>query len=109
VSSHQSVHYWNEVDVLSAPNTADFFRLFLAPGVGHCGGGTGPTPVDPLAALVAWVEDGVAPASLPAVRRVNNVVVRERALCPYPQVQVYNGTGDINAASSFTCGDYPAP
>ena len=71
---------------------------------GICGGGTGPSPVDPLAALVGWVENGVAPNALPAERRVSGVLQRARNLCPFPQVQVYQG-GDINAASSFVCAD----
>ena len=100
VPPEQSEHYWKEVAHLSGNKTKDFFRLFMAPGVGHCGGGTGPSPVDPLAALVGWVENGVAPNALPAERLVSGVLQRARNLCPFPQVQVYQG-GDINAASSF--------
>lgn len=99
----QSIHYRNEVALLSGEETSDFFRLFLAPGVDHCGGGTGPQPVDPLAALVEWVEDGTAPDQLPARTTTEDGVVRERNLCAYPQVQVYEG-GDADLASSFTCG-----
>lgn len=99
----QSIHYRNEVAQLSGEETEDFFRLFLAPGVDHCGGGTGPRPVDPLAALVTWVEEGTAPDQLSARTTTDDGVVRERNLCAYPLVQVYAG-GDANVASSFTCG-----
>ncbi|GAA4064130.1 tannase/feruloyl esterase family alpha/beta hydrolase [Actinomadura miaoliensis] len=101
----QSVHYYKEVEQVSGERTADFFRLFLAPGVDHCGGGTGPVPTDPFGALVAWVERGIAPQTLPAARTDSaGAVVRERALCPYPQVQVYQG-GDPDRPQSFRCGD----
>jgi pimeloyl-ACP methyl ester carboxylesterase len=101
----QSVHYYEQVRQVSGESTQDYFRLFLAPGVDHCGGGAGPAPTDPLAALVRWVERGDAPKVLPAAQRNSaGEVVRERALCPYPRVQVYRG-GDPNRASSFRCGD----
>ncbi len=76
--------------------TQKFFRLFLLPGVTHCGGGDGPDTIDWLAAIQAWVEDGVAPDQIIAARfdtlRIN--VLRTRPICPYPQVAVYKGTGD---------------
>ncbi|GAA5056357.1 hypothetical protein HNP84_007015 [Thermocatellispora tengchongensis] len=100
----QSVHYYKEVRQISGERTDDFFRLFLAPGVDHCGGGAGPKPTDPFGALVAWVERGVAPRTLPAAHTgEDGKIVRERALCPYPQVQVYQG-GDPDRPESFRCG-----
>ena len=52
-----------------AQKTAQFLRFFLAPGVGHCGGGAGPSPSGQLDALVSWVENGKAPEILPASRQ----------------------------------------
>lgn len=66
-------------------------RLFLAPGMGHCGGGPGPNTWDKLVPLVEWVEKGQAPESLIASRSVNGAVVNERPLCPYPQQARYLG------------------
>jgi hypothetical protein len=106
--AEQSIHYYDEVAKLSGARTDDFFRLFLAPGVGHCSGGTGPAPSDPLSALVAWVEDGEAPDVLPARRVQGGTVVNERNLCRYPYVQVHDG-GPVDQASSFTCGDEAQP
>lgn len=100
----QTIHYYDEVAQLSGQETADFFRLFLAPGVDHCRGGSGPQPVDPFEALVRWVEDGEAPDVLPASGPSPDGGTRERGLCAYPQVQVYRG-GDPDLASSFTCGE----
>ena len=80
-----------------------FYRLFMAPGVAHCGGGTGPNVFDAQTALEQWVEAGVAPDQLPARRLVNGVVDRSRPLCVYPAVAVYRGSGDTNDAASFEC------
>ncbi|CAM3335284.1 tannase/feruloyl esterase family alpha/beta hydrolase [Kibdelosporangium persicum] len=77
----------------------DFYRVFLAPGADHCGGGLGASPVDPMAALVDWVEKGKAPETLPA-RTADGTATRD--LCLYPLVPKYKG-GDPNSAASFTC------
>jgi hypothetical protein len=82
----------------------DFFRLFRAPGVGHCSGGVGPQPQGLFEALVNWVENKVPPQTIAAQNTSGGVVTRTRPLCPYPQTAVYNGSGDPNLASSFTCG-----
>jgi feruloyl esterase len=97
--------------------TDAFFRLFMVPGMGHCGGGTGatsfgnqgsPAPAadadhDLLHALDAWVERGAAPDRLIASRVEGGTVVRQRPLCPYPQRAVYTGSGSTDAAASFVC------
>ncbi len=80
-----------------------FYRLFRAPGVGHCGGGTGPQPQNLFNALVNWVENGVAPETIPAQIAVGGVT-RTRPLCKYPQTAVYNGSGSTDDAANFTCG-----
>jgi len=83
-----------------------FYRLFRAPGDGHCGGdSTGPIPVDPFGALVNWVEHGVAPDSLLASGgSAAPATGRTRPVCLYPKTAIYNGSGDINDANSFHCG-----
>jgi len=85
-----------------ADNTANFARLFLAPGVGHCGGGPGPTPEGQFDAVVKWVEQGKAPDTLNAVGRANGAT-RTRPLCPFPLVAKYTGTGSTDDAANFTC------
>jgi Tannase and feruloyl esterase len=47
-------------------DTAAFYRLFMVPGMNHCGGGSGPWQADWLHALEAWVEEGRAPAQITA-------------------------------------------
>jgi hypothetical protein len=85
-----------------AQRTSQFLRLFMAPGVGHCGGGSGPPPTGQLEALLAWVEEGRAPETLRATRQVEGVT-RTRPLCPYPQVARYRGTGSTDDAANFAC------
>jgi hypothetical protein len=80
-----------------------FYRVFLAPGVGHCGTGNGPVPTDPLAAVVNWVEKGKAPATLPAATTDSTGATVTRNLCPYPQVSRYIGHGDPRSAASYRC------
>ena len=87
----------------SQRETDRFFRLFLVPGMGHCSGGTGTTVFDPLAALDAWVERGIAPDRITASRVVEGATVRTRPLCPYPKKAVYLGSGSTDEAASFVC------
>jgi len=82
----------------------DFYRLFRAPGVGHCGGGSGPQPQNLFGALVNWVENGVAPETILATNVTGGVVTRSRPLCPYPQTAIYNGSGSTDDAANFHCG-----
>jgi len=79
------------------------YRLFMAPGMAHCGGGEGPDTFDMLAALEGWVEHGKAPNQVLASHDTNGVVDRTRPLCPYPQVAVYKGRGSTNEAANFEC------
>ncbi|KAL4982448.1 Tannase/feruloyl esterase [Aspergillus falconensis] len=71
----------------------DFYRIFTAPGVGHCAGGVGPQPVSPMSALMEWVEQGKAPDTL--IAKGKNTFAREivRELCLYPKKSVYKHSG----------------
>jgi len=81
-----------------------FYRLFRAPGVGHCGGGVGPQPQGLFDALVNWVENKVPPKTIMATVTTGGVVTRTRPLCLYPQTAIYNGSGSTDDAANFTCG-----
>lgn len=83
--------------------TRDFYRLFMVPGMYHCGSGPGCGSVDWLAALMDWVEKGVAPAQLTGAHLEKGQATRTRPLCPYPQVARYRGTGNVDEAASFEC------
>ena len=78
-------------------------RLYMAPGMGHCGGGYGPNEFDMLSVLERWREHDEAPTDVVATLRENGRVVRTRPLCPYPARAVYDGSGSIDDAASFTC------
>jgi len=82
------------------PAARESVRLFLAPGVLHCGGGAGPDRFDALTAMERWVEQGTPPASMIATKANQPL---SRPLCPYPQLARYQGAGDPNDAASFTC------
>ena len=89
---------------LGAVRTAEFLRLYVAPGVDHVGAGA-PGNVDMLAALAEWVERGRAPDGLLLVEQETMapfVVKRSRPLCEWPKYTRYKG-GEVNAASSFEC------
>ena len=77
--------------------------MFMVPGMFHCGGGVGTSTFDSATPLMKWVEQGEAPASIPAARIVNGQTVRTRPLCPWPQVAKYKGSGSIDDAANFTC------
>jgi feruloyl esterase len=80
-----------------------FYRLFMAPGMAHCSGGTGPNTFDMQGVLERWVEHGAAPDQVVAARAVNGVVDRTRPLCLYPKAAVYKGTGDTNDDTNYEC------
>ena len=98
------VNYYEDVRAtMGATTAADFYRLFMVPGMFHCRGGLGTDRFDALTPLVNWVEGGTAPDQIPAARVDNGEVTRTRPLCPYPQVATYTGSGSIDDASSFVC------
>lgn len=86
-----------------ADAAAKSVRLFMVPGMGHCGGGDGPNSFDTIGALEQWVENGNAPAQIVASHRTNGRVDRTRPLCPYPQVAQYKGAGNPDEAANFVC------
>jgi feruloyl esterase len=86
-------------ETLGETFTNRFLRLYLVPGMGHCGGGVGHSNVDWMTPLQHWVEDGVAPEAIVGTKPGTTST---RPHCPYPQEAVYLG-GDANVAASFAC------
>ena len=105
ISPFNSTQYYARVrEALGAAAKIDAgYRLFMAPGMGHCSGGEGPDTFDAIGALERWVEQGQAPDQIIATHAVEGRVDRTRPLCPYPQIAVYTGAGSIDEAASFTC------
>jgi feruloyl esterase len=105
VPTLNTIKYYNSVvDTMGgAAKAANNIRLFLEPGMGHCGGGEGPNVFDKIGALEQWVEQGKAPEKLIASHSTDGKVDRTRPLCPYPQVAKYKGSGSIDEAANFAC------
>ena len=88
----------------AAPAASQQMRLFLLPGVGHCGGGPGAAPIPVLDALDSWVNGGPAPASLVGAKPDNSVI---RPQCAWPEVAHYRGNGSPNDPASWSCVKRP--
>ncbi len=103
--------------------TQAFYRLFMVPGMAHCGGGPGadnfgnrpdvPSPQvdaehDIVSSLDRWVVQGVPPQRFVATKYVEDKpakgIVRTHLLCPYPQVAQWTGKGSRDDAANFVCG-----
>ncbi len=82
------------------PSSGQSTRLFLLPGVSHCGGGPGPDRMDLLSAIDSWSSTGHAPALMVATKANSKL---SRPICPYPALAAYKGQGDVNEASSYIC------
>jgi feruloyl esterase len=102
-SSLDTVQYYEQLAAASggAAATRDWSRLFLVPGMGHCGGGASLDQFDALSAIVDWVESGRAPDRIVATGSA--FPGRSRPLCPHPQHAHYKGTGNPDDAASFEC------
>ena len=83
--------------------TQQFARLFMAPGVGHCGGGNGPQPPALVGAVVNWVEKGTAPDEILASKPLAGGGTQTRPLCPYPALARWTGVGSTDDAANFVC------
>jgi feruloyl esterase len=118
VLAQSTVSYYEKVAASagSMRKAPDFIRLFMVPGMLHCGGGdgtdlfggeAGSVSLDPerdaLSGLIQWVEEGRAPQKLIAARMLNNEVVKTRPLCPYPMVSTYVGRGEVADGANFRC------
>jgi feruloyl esterase len=105
ITPQATVDYFEKVvdQMGGSEQTAQSVRLFMVPGMNHCGGGEGPNVFNMVSALERWVEDGKAPDQVLAAHVTNGKTDRTRPLCPYPQTAQYKGTGDPNDAANFTC------
>jgi len=102
ISPLNSVEYFKSVQVRMG-DTGSFYRLFMVPGMGHCGGGEGTDEFDKVGMLARWVEHGESPDQITASRSVAGKVVRTRPLCPYGKVARWTGSGSTDVAGSFIC------
>ncbi len=97
-----TIQYYDRVQGKDAA-VADYARLFMLPGVLHCGGGAGPDVVDWPAAIADWVEHGKAPERLVARKISNGAPTRSRPVCAYPRHAEYKGSGSTGDEGNFVC------
>ncbi len=111
VGTPMVAEYYNSVVAKLGQQAADdVLRLYVTPGGGH--NVTGASQVDILTLLTDWVEKGQAPADTQIaydIDPVNLKTLRTMPACRYPSYARYNGSGDVNAAASFTCTGRPDP
>ena len=121
ISALNTIDYYNDVlKKLGSKKAESFLRLYMVPGMQHCGGGPGPSsfgqhgapsPRDPQhnaqLALEDWVEKNVAPSTIIASRYASpdtsSDATLTRPLCPYPEAAKYKGAGDPKRAENFEC------
>ncbi len=105
-SPYAGIRYFESVQrKLGKSETAEFARLYTAPGLDHVGSGA-PANVDMLSVLVDWVEKGQAPGDLEVLEQKIEApafaAVRALPLCQWPAWPHYK-SGPVHASSSFTC------
>ena len=120
VPAEGSVKYYDSVVAhLGAEHVNQFYRLFMVPGMAHCGYGPGADalfnteraysiPIEPerdlLSALEQWVEKGRVPDRFVASRvEDDGTMSRTRLVCAYPSVAKYRGAGDPLQAENWMC------
>lgn len=103
ISPNPMIAYYNAQVAKDGKATVDgFLRFYTVPGFGHGSGAFVPS-WDAMSALDGWVTQGAAPGTLVGADTNAATRGRTRPLCVYPAYPRYNGTGDINAAASYTC------
>lgn len=106
ISPYLTVDYYNAMTTTTgATAVQQFTRLYMVPGIDHCGGGAGTGNFSMVQALANWVENGVAPDATGAADTIvaSGSDGHTRPLCPYPKLAFYNGSGDVKLAANFSC------
>jgi feruloyl esterase len=100
ITPENTVLYYESVLEEMGPDQSEWMRLFMVPGMAHCGGGPGPNSFDTLGTLDTWVSQGAAPDEMLGS---NNQSGLTRPLCPYPQYAAYDGSGELGDAANWAC------
>jgi feruloyl esterase len=101
-----TIAYYQAVQNTMGESSAnEFTRLYVVPGVAHCGGGEGFPNIDLVSKITGWVEQGTAPAAVTTYQTdASNNVTASRPVYPYPAVAKYTGSGDWHSAANYTQG-----
>ncbi len=103
VSARSSGEYYGRIqETMGAATIQDFLRYYEVPAYGHGASTVFNATWDSLTVLENWAEEGTAPPPQVVTDSVG-VPGRTRPLCEYPLWPKYQGAGDVNLASSFTC------
>jgi feruloyl esterase len=89
IPARSSILYYEDVRKTMG-DTSGFYRLYLVPGMLHCGGGAAPANVDWLGALDAWVSENKAPGPMTATAAAGGAGASQ-LVCPYPAVARKSG------------------
>jgi feruloyl esterase len=115
LSPFRTIQLYEELAAMtpgSYPSLQKSVRLFMVPGMQHCGGGPGPNSFAMLPVLDKWVDGGTPPEQILATKYVNDDptqgIARTMPLCKFPQQAKYKGTGDVNDAANWSCADQPS-
>jgi feruloyl esterase len=101
-SANETIEYYERVvKANGVQRAASFARLYLVPGMNHCGGGPGTDTYDAFTRLIDWVENGNPPGRI--IASGATFPGRTRPLCPYPSYARYTGAGNPESAASFVC------
>lgn len=104
-SANDIVDWYNQTGANTSGGNMDdlrqWNRLFMVPGMAHCGGGPALDNFDPLTAIQNWVEEGQMPTYLKATGQA--FPNKSQPICSYPETAHYNGKGDINSSNSYYC------
>ncbi len=100
LASSELVDWYQKMLAATGPAARDNSRLYLVPGMLHCGGGDATDQFEMLEAVISWAEEGKAPDRILATSRQRPGL--SRPLCPFPSVARYKG-GKEEDADSFRC------
>lgn len=103
IPARSTIEYYEAVLAASGPDASNAVKLFMLPGVDHCAGGEGADVFDALPVIDAWVDRGQVPERIVASRPLPTGASRTRALCPYPMIARYRGTGSTDEERNFEC------
>ncbi|HME42426.1 MAG TPA: tannase/feruloyl esterase family alpha/beta hydrolase [Syntrophorhabdales bacterium] len=107
ITPYQTVQLYKDMATVTRggyPRLQENVRLFMVPGMLHCGGGPGPNAFDMLTALENWVEDGIAPDAITATGgQTPKCSAMSMPLCKFPEVATYKGSGNICSATNWSC------
>jgi len=100
ITPEGTVYYYESVLNKMGKDQGDWMRLFMAPGMAHCGGGPGVNTFDSIGTIEKWREKGIGPDQMIGSNAQTGL---KRPICPYPQYAAYKGSGDLKDAANWVC------